>query len=283
MENGYHYFIKVWYDGGPFSGSQIQPNLLTVDGTIIKALKDLEYIDRTPHNDVFKVAGRTDKGVSARGAVYYVKTRRELHPCEVNHRFLTQGHPVLLWSVASLDGFVNPRNATSRTYKYFHVDAKKELILEELVAGLAALEGHHDFRYFSKAGIKPGIPTTRFLDAATTSREGDVYVFSFTSKGFLWEQVRRMVGFLLDNAGPDLKSRVKALFSGNTRPHVEPAPASALILWDVSYGDRVKWENKEGCEQQFTRFVTSMYAATKSRSKQLEAMLQAFDAREPRN
>ncbi len=101
----YHYFLKVWYDGQSYSGSQYQPAQRTVDGAIVDALRELGYVPRgAPHTEYLKVAGRTDKGVSALAAVYYVRVIKPLHPGEVNDR-LKSGAPAIM-QVATTIGII---------------------------------------------------------------------------------------------------------------------------------------------------------------------------------
>nr|MDO8109668.1 hypothetical protein [Candidatus Sigynarchaeota archaeon] len=190
----FHYLVKAWYDGQSYNGSQFQPGLRTVDGALVEGLHDLGYLPRDgPHNDFFKVAGRTDRGVSALGAVYYVNVLKTLHPCEVNEWLKIRGHDIMIWAVAPLPGAINPRQAMHRVYKYFHVMAGDAIKIDNVRKGLAMLAGDHEFKGFTKARINPAIRTTRALDAAEIDVTGDVIVFTFRSQGFLWEQVRRMV------------------------------------------------------------------------------------------
>jgi tRNA pseudouridine38-40 synthase len=281
MENPvyYHYLIKAWYDGQSYSGSQYQPALPTVDGAIVDALRELEYVPRgTPHTEYLKVAGRTDKGVSALAAVYYVRVIKPLHPCEVNERLKTSGHAIMIWSVASLQAPVNPRQALHRVYKYFHVMAKEPARIEAIREGLAALSGGHDFKGFAKARLNPALRTTRTIDVATVEQEGDVLVFTFQSKGFLWEQVRRMVAFLLYHAhDANVPEQVEAVLRTGEQPNMEPASPAGLVLWNVQYGPEVRWEDVEGCREQFFKALRARYIEAKARSSMLEAIFSTLN------
>ncbi|MBN2153716.1 MAG: hypothetical protein JW839_19825 [Candidatus Lokiarchaeota archaeon] len=271
--NAHHYFLKAWYDGQSYSGSQYQPARRTVDGAIVEALRELGYLPTgPPHNEYFKVAGRTDRGVSALAAVYYARVLKPLHPCEVNERLRANGHPIMIWSVARLDAPANPRQALARTYKYFHVLARKPAGIEGLRDGLTRLAGAHDFKGFAKAGIDPLVTTKRTLDAATADLEGDVIVFTFQSRGFLWEQVRRMVAFLLDHASePDFLDRIDAVLQTGEQPNMAPAPPAGLVLWDVRYGPGIRWEDVDGCREQFVNTVQARYIDARTRSAVLQA------------
>ncbi|MFX0099358.1 MAG: tRNA pseudouridine synthase A [Candidatus Hodarchaeota archaeon] len=265
------YFLKIWYDGTSYHGSQVQPTFKTVDGALVEALKGLEYIPPGHHVDYFKVAGRTDKGVSALGAVYCVKLQKPLHPCEINDFLKKNGHPIMIWSVALLKTPVNPRDAISRAYKYFHVNPSNNLNVENIKRGLEALKGEHEFKGFTKSKIKPGISTRRSIEEASLDINGDLYIFTFHSRGFLWEQVRRMVAFLLEhhNAG-EISCMINDVFSTGTQPNLAPAPPEGLILWEIIYGNDITWENLEGCTDQFIKNIRNIYSEMRARSAQFQ-------------
>lgn len=257
------YLIKVWYDGEAYSGSQYQPCLRTVDGAIIEALHALDYLpDGIPHNEYFKVAGRTDKGVSAFGAVYFIAVLNLFHPCQVNEWFKENGHDIIIRDVATLDGPVNPRRARFRVYKYFHVMAGERINIDNLRNGLAVLRGDHDFKGFTKARVDPTITTRRTLDVVDLDMDadGDMLVFTFKSQGFLWGQVRRMVAFLIEHNDDEHIGRlIQDVLESGIQPNLEPASPYGLILWDVGYGREVMWENVDECEAQFLNAMKKRY------------------------
>ncbi|HME55478.1 MAG TPA: hypothetical protein VKM55_24955 [Candidatus Lokiarchaeia archaeon] len=266
----FFYLIKVWYAGRAYNGSQYQPGLHTVDGAIVDALRSLDYIPGdASHNENFKVAGRTDKGVSAFGAVYFVALLNPLHPGQVNEWLKENDHEIMIRAVATLDGPVNPRRAHYRIYKYFHVLAGERINIDSVRKGLAVLLGDHDFKGFTKARIDPAILTRRTLDAADLDLVGDgeLLVFTFKSQGFLWEQIRRMVAFLIEHHDDeDIDRQVQEVLDTGSQPNLEPAPPGGLILWDIDYGNEFTWENLDGCQAQFTTAMKKRYIEERDRS-----------------
>src|SRR5690242_17015847 len=69
------YFVEVGYDGNAFHGSQVQGELVTVQGTLNKALATLL---RRPV-ETFG-ASRTDEGVHALSNMYHFDEAEALHP-----------------------------------------------------------------------------------------------------------------------------------------------------------------------------------------------------------
>ena len=56
--------LKLAYIGTGFHGSQLQPNVETVEGALFKALRNLGIIE-SPKSANYTCAGRTDAGVHA--------------------------------------------------------------------------------------------------------------------------------------------------------------------------------------------------------------------------
>lgn len=263
----HHYFLRVWYDGSPYHGSQFQPVLSTVDGSIVESLRALGYMPKGDHVNYFKVAGRTDKGVSALGAVYLVSLQKPVHPCEINDHLKRNGHPIMIWSVAPLTSPANPRDAKYRVYKYFHVDVVGTMNKENVKRGLEALKGKHDFKGFTKSRLKPGISTVRSIEEASLEQRGDLFIFTFQSRGFLWEQVRRMVAFLLENGtSNDIPVKIEEVFTTGSQPNLAPAPPEGLVLWEIVHGNEITWENVDGCAEQFSKKIRGLYQEARTRS-----------------
>ncbi|HEC95197.1 MAG TPA: tRNA pseudouridine(38-40) synthase TruA, partial [Thermoplasmatales archaeon] len=71
------YALKVAYDGKVFHGCARQPNLVTVEGEVIRIRQDHNMITTT-QDAMFRSASRTDKGVSALGNVVAFNTFRRI-------------------------------------------------------------------------------------------------------------------------------------------------------------------------------------------------------------
>ncbi len=261
----HHYLLKAWYDGRSYHGSQYQPGLRTVDGALVDALKAQSYIPAgEPHNDYFKISGRTDKGVSARGAVYYVNANRQVHPDRLNDWFKRHGHDIAVWALARLQGEMNPRKASARVYKHVLVLPGHPLDAANVREGLNALTGYHDFTGFAKGQIATGTRTERTIDEARLDVDGDVHVFTFRSQGFLWGQVRKMVAFIVKyHDNPSLPSLIDAVYASKQQPNMEPADPHGLILWEVVH-DNVTWEHVDGTDAYIQDVFKAYYAKEKA-------------------
>jgi tRNA pseudouridine38-40 synthase len=245
--------LKLAYLGDGYYGFQRQPDLVTVDSEVRKALAQIGVI----HGD-FCYAGRTDRGVSALGQVidfWIDEDRAKLaRPRCVNGR-LPRDIWTWAWAVAPI-GFSARWNARWREYRYllWHPG----LDLEMMNAAASRLLGQHDFRNFSSAKVD----TVKTVQKLEISGEGGLFTFDIRADGFLWNMVRKMVG-ALEKMGAGQKDAT--WFSDLLRPesnHGAPtAPAEGLMLMDVGY-DGLDWQVDEYSRR---RAATALSATVQKR------------------
>ncbi|HET8820583.1 MAG TPA: hypothetical protein VFM57_03485, partial [Thermoleophilaceae bacterium] len=146
--------LQLEYDGTDFAGWASQPGMRSVQETVESAL--VTVLRREVR---LTVAGRTDRGVHARGQV----ASHEGDPAPVrNLNALLPADVAVLSSEAAPNGFDARRDARSRTYRYrlytrtapspFERSRAlwwpRPLDREALDACAAALVGTHDFTAF---------------------------------------------------------------------------------------------------------------------------------------
>lgn len=203
--------VKVAYDGTRFFGSQIQPDVPTVAGEVKRALL------KNGFGQVPRFASRTDRGVSARCNVFVYEGERP-RLGQLND-FLKH---IWCWAYAEAPEGFNVRLVKNKEYRYVLV---KDYDLKAMRKAAKQFEGTHDFRNFSRRKEN----TTRTLDRIVVRKK---YV-SFRAKGFLWEQIRRIMRTLVD-AGEGRSVDVPKLFSA--KDGVRPMPAEGLVLWELDHG-----------------------------------------------
>lgn len=161
--------FQVAYFGGHFMGSQLQPELRTVEGELIAACTRLGLF--TDWRDAgFATSGRTDRGVHALGQVMAFTTE---HPGRAIETLNIQLPPDL-WCVGYSPvspGFHPRYDARWRTYRYYF--REEGLDLETMKAGAALFEGVHDFSGFAKVSDKN--PVRGILSASLGLECGIVY------------------------------------------------------------------------------------------------------------
>ena len=237
--------LLLEYDGSRYGGSQLQPDVPTIQGELERAL---EQLTQEHHRVAF--AGRTDAGVHAAGQVAAFTTVSTLETA-VFKRGLNALLPeeiAVRRAVEAPEGFDPRRHASSRTYRYTIYNAPtrsplrraqawhlvESLDMPAMQAAAAQLLGEHDFAAFSR---REGVSTVRCMHHATVMRSGPLLTVELQATAFLRQQVRRTVGALVEiGAG-----RLTIEAFRNLLQQAEPnsagplAPAHGLCLVRVAY------------------------------------------------
>lgn len=222
---------RVAYDGRPFSGFQRQPDVHTVEDAILNALRALDVL--TDDRDVpggYAGAGRTDAGVSALAQTVAFDAPPWLGPAALNSELPAE---VRAWASADApDDFHATHDAVSRTYTY-HLYAP-DASIERARQACDALSGEHDFH-----NLTPDETGTVRDLSVSAERDGPFLVFEFVAGGFARQLVRRAVSVAAavarDEAAMGRIERVLGSRPLDGPAGVAPAPASPLVLTDVTY------------------------------------------------
>lgn len=257
--------MKVAYRGAAFSGFARQPEQLTVQGELERAL---ETLFRRPVETT--CAGRTDTGVHARGQVVsfelapdelaeqdardagsrrerFASFRRSLNA--ITHEDIAVRE---VWQAA--DGFSARFDATAREYRYYlaidevapvfmcdfswHVGPLDATAMER---ASRCLIGEQDFKSFCRASSAIDKPTCRnLMEVSFASEEvaGEhLLAVRVVGSSFLHSMVRTIVGTLVEvGRGRRPEQWVEdALRACDRTAAGECAPAQGLVFWEVRY------------------------------------------------
>lgn len=244
------YFIELSYNGKVYHGWQNQPNAISVQEVIEKALSMLlsEEID-------ILAAGRTDAGVHAVQMYAHFDSDSNFKAEELAYKlnaFLPQD--IAVYHIFEVKPDAHARfDAISRTYLYrialkknvFNFDnaylMKKSLRLDLMNQASEILLGHQDFQCFSKAHTDVKTYYCNVMKAEWKQVEDELH-FTVKADRFLRNMVRAIVGTLI-NVGLE-KISIDDLYtiiqSKNRSEAGYSVPAHGLYLVNIDYPESIK-------------------------------------------
>ena len=244
--------LTIAYDGTAYAGWQIQPELVCVQQVIQQTLEGI-----VSHTVKIHGSGRTDAGVHARGQVAHVDLTCRMTAqsvCRALNARLPPDVRILKASLARPD-FHARRSAAGKEYRYFvwndelvlpdkrlyAAHAYRPLDVAAMREAAAFFVGRHDFASFTANPQREIESTVRTIFAFTVSKRGKEIMFRVSGEGFLYKQVRSMVGFLLRvGEGAEKPEAVQELLISRAprKARVPTAAPQGLFLWRVWYGKR---------------------------------------------
>ena len=242
------YQIKVEYDGTNFVGWQYQKNGLSIQEIVQKAIFQFSNEKVT-----ITGAGRTDADVHATCQIAHFdlekKIKKKNFILGVN-QYIGK-NPVAILNIKKTNNKFHSRfDAKKRTYQYVIINRqsslalqknkawhiRKKLDLKAMKKGAKLLLGTHDFSTFraSSCGAKSPIKT---LKKISIKKNKERIIIKFTSKSFLQQQIRSMVGCMKYLAEGKWKlDDFKNAFKSKKRSNcARPAPSCGLYLTKISY------------------------------------------------
>lgn len=241
--------LRIAYDGTGYSGWQYQPNAVTIEEKLLKALEEL-FGKKT---DVIG-ASRTDAGVHALGNVAVFDTDSRIPPEKISYA-LNVRLPEAIRVVESRqvpDNF-HPRHCDcTKTYEYRIWNAPFEnpiqrlhtefvygtLDLTSMREAASYLVGEHDFTSFCSIGTHV-VDKVRTVYSLEVLQNGELVTIRIRGNGFLYNMVRIIAGTLLKVGQKAIEPQaMRAMIESMDRQKAGPtAPARGLTLIKIDYGD----------------------------------------------
>ena len=242
------YKIKIEYEGTPFVGWQFQKNGQSVQEVLQKAIFNF-----SKENVTVTGAGRTDSGVHALAQVAHFDLKKKIQKKNIlpaiNQNISDKSVTVLKISKVNKN-FHARYDAQKRTYLYLIINRQSPLALQKNKAwhirknldikamkkGAKLLLGTHDFSTYRAAscGAKSPVKT---MEKILIKKNKDKISLQFTSRSFLQQQVRSMVGCIkyLGEGKWNIDAFQKSFKSKKRSKCAPPAPACGLYLKNIFY------------------------------------------------
>jgi len=243
--------LAMWvaYDGTDFHGWQTQAGVRTVQETLEQAIRRA-----VRHQLDLAGSGRTDQGVHAAEHVSSFKTTNTLDVEKLRHSIgarLPKDLSIIKIRDVRSD-FHATRSAVSKLYRYriHNVPGRPvenltqryvyhfwhPLDFDRMRAAAEFFIGPHDFTALASKGT-PRQSMVRTIIRCAIERHRDEVVIDVEGDGFLYKQVRNMVGTLIEvGRGHWEPEYVRNLIAGKDRSKAGPTvPARGLCLMWVRY------------------------------------------------
>lgn len=208
--------LTLAYDGHDFAGWQVQPDRLSVQGTLVSAFEHLTGEKTLPQG-----SGRTDAGVHALAQIASVTTNSPI-PVDNLIRALNDILPRSIRVLAAEEmppEFHARRSAVAKTYRYhiyrgaicspfqarYVYHHPYPLDESRMIQAAALVEGEHDFTSFAAVDPERGIETSKRGKAPETDKTN---------------LATNSVGFQTDKAGPEINN-VRTIFHSQWHRHAD--------------------------------------------------------------
>lgn len=251
MPTTQRYFIELAYNGTNYHGWQIQPNAITVQELLDKALSTLL---RMPVETTG--AGRTDTGVHAKQLYAHLDVTED-NPDRVEDEVIIKErglnallpYDIAVKRIIAVHADAHARfDATQRSYEY-HIHFEKDPFLQNLswqVRDVPDVElmnqaakiimEYTDFSAFSKSNTQTFTNNCKITRAEWVMKDGKL-TFHISADRFLRNMVRAIVGTLMEVGKGNIQpEEVRNIIESKNRSNAGTSvPACGLYLTEVKY------------------------------------------------
>lgn len=228
------YIFKIAYIGNQFTGYQKQLNGQAIENYIENAFIEAKYINSFV-NHRYRGMSRTDFGVNALSNIFVINLNEEPNLLRINY-FLPDS--IVIWNYAYVADDFNPRSVVKKQYLYRIYDIPNKF--EEKIDRIFQFQGKHNFQNFiKKDGAGKEDPVSTIFEIQLRKQKNFIEII-FTGDKFGREQIRRMIGILLDEKYLE-KSVDELLVAPQGKNSINPASGAYLTLHDVKFLEEIGW------------------------------------------
>lgn len=250
IKNKLRYFIELSYNGKAYHGWQYQPNAISVQEVLEKALTTL-----LKENIAIVGAGRTDAGVHAKQMFAHFDILREIDFDALRYNlnsFLPKD--IAVQNIFKVNDDAHARfDATSRTYVYrislvknvftFNntYNFKQTLDVNNMSEATKILLEYKNFKCFSRSNTDVKTYNCDIMTAGWVI-ENDELVFTIKANRFLRNMVRAIVGTMIEIGTGKMKvEQLHDVIKSEDRSQAGASvPGHALYLSKIEYPKHIK-------------------------------------------
>ena len=235
--------VAFGYHGAKFHGSQIQPDVRTVQGELKQAIERLGWWTES----CLEMSSRTDSGVSVRMNLATISLPTDIANV-IDESSLVSAlndhlpEDIVVWKACRVPEGTRSRIAEKRLYIYrleMIPSWPSDVEYERFSNACNLFVGQHDFTNFCR--LDSGRSPIRKIESCQPWQDSSGRIVGFTvlAESFLWNQIRRMASSLHKFAKNDIELDELALALEKPEETLDfgLAPADGLILWSLGHRD----------------------------------------------
>ena len=235
--------VAFGYHGAKFHGSQIQPDVRTVQGELKQAIERLGWWTES----CLEMSSRTDSGVSVRMNLATISLPTDIANVIDESSIVSAlndhlPEDLVVWKACRVPEGTRSRIAENRLYIYrleMIPGWPYEVEYDRFSNACNLFVGQHDFTNFCR--LDSGRSPIRNIESCQPWQDssGRIVGFSVVAESFLWNQIRRMASSLHKFAKNDIELDEIALALEKPEETLDfgLAPADGLILWSLGHRD----------------------------------------------
>ena len=233
--------VAFGYHGAKFHGSQIQPDVRTVQGELKQAIERLGWWTES----CLEMSSRTDSGVSVRMNLATISLPTDIANV-IDESSLVSAlndhlpEDIVVWKACRVPEGTRSRIAEKRLYIYrlqMIPSWPSDVEYERFSNACNLFVGQHDFTNFCR--LDSGRSPIRKIESCQPwlDNSGRIVGFTVVAESFLWNQIRRMASSLHKIAKKDIELDEIALALEKPEETLDfgLAPADGLILWSLGH------------------------------------------------
>jgi len=233
--------VAFGYHGGKFHGSQIQPDVRTVQGELKHAIERLGWWSES----CLEMSSRTDSGVSVRMNLATISLPKDIANV-IDESSLVSAlndhlpEDLVVWNACRVPEGTRSRLAEKRLYIYrleMIPSWPSDIEYEKFRKACDLFVGEHNFTNFCR--LDPVRSPIRTIESCQPwlDNSGRIVGFTVVAESFLWNQIRRIASSLHRVAKNDIELNEIALALEKPEESFDfgLAPADGLILWSLGH------------------------------------------------